>query len=312
MRKPVLRLAILLLSTVWAASVSAADSATPKFGEEREKQEKIYRSEGDQTVTGYTVDRSLSHYADGLASGFDRALARLGPSDRWLDIGAGEARAVLDYYTAAADSAHPDGREKRAAAKAQAVAMSIEDRRTPLWRQTAASLGVNQIRYLADRRLRDYSLEELGKFQVISDVIGGFSYSENLSLFVEKVMSFLEVNGSFYTVLQDVQWENGQNKPYYAGAPFLTTIADTDGSELKICTWLKRITCAEVTCEAKPTWTPPTEAFRIRKTCDDVSVPPLKLIHYQAGTPPERRYQLESGSTDLAGRNDGVSTAARK
>ena len=308
MKKVALRSAVLILSTLWSVAAPAADAAAP-FVAEREKQEKIYRSEGEQTVTGYTVDRSLAHYADGLASGFDRALAALGPSDRWLDIGAGEARAVLDYYTAT-ETAPPVIRATRAA-KAQAVAMSIEDRRTPLWRQTAANLGVNQIRYLADRRLREYSLEELGKFQVISDVIGGFSYSEDLSLFVQKVMSFLHVNGSFYTVLQDVQWENGQNRPHYAGAPFLTTIQDADGSEMKVCTWLKRITCAEVTCEAKPSWQPPTEAFRIRKTCDDVSVPPLKLIRFEAGTPPERRYQVQPSSTELAGRSEGVATAGK-
>src|SRR5688572_4747385 len=99
MNIPALRFAILILSTVCATSASAADAVAAKFGEEREKQEKIYRSEGDQTVSGYTVDRPLSHYADGLAAGFEPALAALGPSDRWLDIGAGEARAVLDYYT---------------------------------------------------------------------------------------------------------------------------------------------------------------------------------------------------------------------
>jgi predicted heme/steroid binding protein len=273
------------------AASHAAGPATPKFTEEVLKQESIYRSEGEQTVEGYTVDRALLVYTDALPSEFDRTLANLGPIDRWLDVGAGKGYAVLDYYTPSYDQTHPEGRERRGK-KAQAVAISIEDRTTPLWHQTAASLGANQIQYRSGRRLREYSLEELGRFQVITDVIGGFSYTENLSRFMENVLGFLELNGTFYTVLQDVHWEDGKNRPFYEGSPFLTEIVNADGSEVKVCTWLKRIACAEVTCESRAQWKPPLEAFRIRKTCNDVTVPALLPIHYQAGTPPERRFQL--------------------
>jgi hypothetical protein len=110
------------------------------------------------------------------------------------------------------------------------------------------------------------------------------------------VLGFLDVNGTFYGILQDVQWEDGTNKPYYKGSPFLTEIKNADGSELKVCSWLKSIGCAEVTCESRPRWQPPVEAFRVRKVCDDVAVPPLSLLHYEAGTPPERRFQVVSDS----------------
>ena len=68
----------------------------------------------------------------------------------------------------------------------------------------AASLEKGQLEYLFNKRLREYSREELGRFQVITDVIGGFSYTEDLSQFMEKVLTFLEPNGSFFTLLQDV------------------------------------------------------------------------------------------------------------
>jgi len=118
-------------------------------------------------------------------------------------------------------------------------------------------------------------LEELGRFQVITDVLGGFSYTGNLSRFVEKVLGFLELNGSFYTLLQDVHTEDGTNKPYYAGSPFLTEIANAGRSEVKVCSWLKSITCVEVACEPKVELKPPVEVYRIRKVCDDVNVPAL-------------------------------------
>jgi hypothetical protein len=284
---------LLILQSLWMGTAHSETPGSPKFNEEVSKQESIYWSEGERVPEGYTVDRSLLNYTDALPSDFDRALANLAPKDRWLDIGAGKGQAILDYYTPDYDQTHLDGRERRGK-KAQAVAISIEDRRTSVWRQNAASLGANQIQYLYNRRLREYSLEELGQFKVITDVIGGFSYATNLSLFVEKVLGFLELNGSFYTVLQDVHSADGANQPYYAKSPFLTEIANADGSEVKVCSWLKSITCVEVACEFKTGWKPPLEAFRVRKVCNDIRVPALAAKHYEAGTPPERRFQLKN------------------
>jgi len=292
MKNPGIRIVVLLiLQALWLETSHSEGPASPKINEELSKQEAIYQSTGEQVPEGYTIDRSLSVYAEGLSSDFDRTLANLGPKDRWLDIGAGRGQAILDYYTPDYDLTYPEGQERRGE-KAQAVAMSIEDRRTPHWRQSVVSLGGKQIQYLFNKRLRDYSLEELGEFQLITDVIGGFSYTENLSRFVEKVLGFLELNGVFYTVLQDVHSEAGTNPPFYKDSPFLTEIANADGAEVKVCSWLKSINCVEVTCELKTHWNPPVEAYRIRKTCNDVTVPALVRIDYEAGTPPQRRYQL--------------------
>ena len=107
-------------------------------------------------------------------------------------------------------------------------------------------------------------------------------------------MGFLDLYGSFFTLLQDVRSEDGANRPFYAGSPFLTEIANAEGSEVRVCAWLKSITCVQVSCEFKATWKPPIEAFRIRKVCNDVTVPALVPVHYVAGTPPERRFQLRT------------------
>jgi hypothetical protein len=294
MIKTGIRLVVLLiLQALWLEQSWSADPGSAQFNEELSKQEQIYQSQGEQTPEGYVIDRSLLSYIHTLHSGFDRSLAELGAKDRWLDIGAGRGQAILDYFDPRYDRMHQAGDEQREG-KAQAVAISIEDRRTSDWHQTAASLGANQIRYLFSKRLREYSSEELGQFQVITDVIGGFSYSLNLSLFMEKVLGILELNRSFYTVLQDVHAEDGKNKPYYEGAAFLTEITNADGSEVKVCSWLKRISCVEVICEFKAKWKPPIEVYRIRKVCNDVTVPDLVTTHYEAGTPPERGFQLKN------------------
>lgn len=55
--------------------------------------------------------------------------------------------------------------------------MSIEDRRTDKCNSGSRASG-DRIRYLSGKRLRHYSGEELGKFQIITDVYGGFSYTD--------------------------------------------------------------------------------------------------------------------------------------
>ena len=285
-----LRKFVPVVAMLWLAATHAAELAPSVFEAERTKQESIYHGRGEERVSGYTVDRPLTYYADGFPTAFTRIFGQLGPQDRWLDVGAGEGQAVLDYYNAGSGPA-----QMKSAAldstKAQAIAMSIEDRRSALWHQTAAKLPFNQIQYLSGKRLSEYTPDELGHFDVITDMMGGFSYTTDLSLFMRKILDLLDVNGSFFAVLQDVHREDGANTPFYAGAAFLTEIVDVDGSELKVCAWLKRIGCVEVACEPRAHWRPPLEAFHVRKVCNEVAVPALTPVHYQAGTPPERRFR---------------------
>jgi hypothetical protein len=290
---PIRVLVLFLFQAFCAGTAQSQTTDNSLFKDELSRQEQIYHGKGEQRLDGYVIDRGLSTYTNALPSGFGSALANLGPNDRWLDIGAGMGQAVLDYYSPIYESKQADGWQHRGK-KASTVAMSIEDRRTPYWHEVAARLEANQLQYVFNKPLKEYSSAELGKFQLITDVIGGFSYSTDLSLFIEKVMGFLTVNGTFYTVLQDVRAEAGTNKPYYAGASFLTEIQDARGSEVGICSWLKSMSCVQVTCEAKPDWQPPVEVYRIQKVCNDVVVPTLRPIHFQAGTPPERGFRLAS------------------
>jgi SAM-dependent methyltransferase len=264
------------------------ESAQPQIDEEFTKQEKIYRSLGADVPSGYVTGRALSDYAALLPSGFCGALGRLGNSDRWLDIGAGEGQALLDYYSLDEDTA-PAANCVRSVSRARVVAMSIEDRRTDKWRQQAAIFG-DRIRYLSGKRLRNYSGEELGKFQIITDVFGGFSYSEDLSQFVDTVLNLLEVGGVFYTVVQSVHLEDGKDKP---STWYLTELVDAAGDQEKVCSWLKKTACVKVSCESKSDWDTPTELINIRKICSNVSVPRMKLLKFEAGNPPGRRFQLE-------------------
>ena len=280
---------LIVLQALGPVAGRPQEPAQPAIDEEISKQEKIYRSRGADVPRGYVTGRRLSDYLELLPSGFCDALGTLGRSDRWLDIGAGSGQAILDYYKPG-DEPPPAQKCSGFGGKVRAVAMSIEDRRTDKWQQQAANLGDDRIRYLSGKRLRQYSGEEIGKFQIITDVYGGFSYTEDLSLFLGKVLSLLDTGGVFYTLVQGVHLEDGKDKP---NTWYLTEVVDAAGRDVKVCSWLKKTTCAKVVCESKSDWNSPTEQVNIKKICSDVVVPRMKLLKYEAGNPPGRRFQLE-------------------
>jgi SAM-dependent methyltransferase len=276
-------LIVISLQTFGQGAGWTQEPVQPRLDEQFTKQEKIYRKRG---TGSYTANRGLSEYAELLPSGFCDELGRLGNSDRWLDIGAGEGQAMLDYY-----APQGDGTLKKCGGsgpKARAVAISIEDRRTEKWKQQAANLG-DRMRYLAGKRLSQYSRDELGKFQLITDVYGGFTYTENLSRFLENVLNLLEVGGAVYTVLPAVHLEDGTDK---LGTWYKTELVDAASRPVKVSSWLRQTTCTKVTCESKADWDEPTQLIKIRKVCSDVSVPRTNLVEYLAGAPPSRRFQL--------------------
>jgi hypothetical protein len=279
--------AVVIVTAVQSLGAGWAQEAVqPRIDEQFTKQEKIYRRRG---AGSYTTNRGLLDYADVLPTGFCDALGRLGSSDRWLDIGAGEAQAILDYYAPRTDAASA----KKCGGpgpKARAVAISIEDRRTDRWQQQAAIFGDDRLQYLSGKRLRHYSPEELGKFQIITDVYGGFTYTENLSRFLDNVLGLLEIGGAFYTVLPAVHLEDDTDK---LGTWYKTELVDAASRPVKVCSWLKQTTCTQISCESKSDWDEPTQLIKIRKVCSGVAVPRTNLVEYMAGAPPGRRFQLE-------------------
>ena len=102
-------------------------------------------------------------------------------------------------------------------------------------------------------------------------------------------LTLLEIDGAFYTMVQGVRLEDGKDQ---ADTAYQTELLDPAGNDVNVCSWLKTISCVKVACESKNEWAP-TELINILKVCSGVSVPRLKLLEYQAGVPPGRRFQLE-------------------
>ena len=282
--------ALIALQALWAAPVHSQEQTAARYQYEIGKQQEIYRSKGADQPEGYVTHRGLKSYEELLPAGFGKALRELGPEDRWLDVGAGQGQAILDYYQLQ-DHGGSDGTQLVSRGKARAVAVSIEDRRTDEWRERAAALGGDRLKYLSSKRFGEYSNEELGKFRIITDVYGGLSYTQTLAAFMEKILSVLEVNGDFYSLLQSVRLDNGMDDPQTTW--YQTELKDALGRDVKVCSWLKRISCVQVTCESKSAWDTPSELIHVRKVCNEVAVPGMKPLQYEAGNPPSRVFQLQ-------------------
>ena len=74
---------------------------------------------------------------------------------------------------------------------------------------------------------------------------------------------------------------------------YLTELENAAGRPEKVCSWLKKTSCVQVTCESKSDRERPTELIKIRKVCSDTSVPRTKLVEFEAGYPPARCFQLD-------------------
>ena len=90
-------------------------------------------------------------------------------------------------------------------------------------------------------------------------------------------------------MLQGVHLEDGKDRPKTL---YQTELVEPAGSNVKVCSWLKQISCVKVACKSSTVWAP-TELIDIRRLCSDVSVPRLKLLEYQSWVPPARRFQAE-------------------
>ena len=118
---------------------------------------------------------------------------------------------------------------------------------------------------------------------------GRFTYTENLSRFLEKVLSLLEIGGAFYTVLPAVHLEDGTDK---LGTWYKTELVDAASRPIKVCSWLKQTTCTKVGCESKSDWDAPTQLIEIRRLAATLRFR-ARTFGAMAGAPPGRRFQLE-------------------
>lgn len=112
---------------------------------------------------------------------------------RWLDSGAGAALAQAEYLR----SLSIEGQ----ANNVDLVAVSV---RKPLWTPHLWNFfgrkffSPNSIKYFSGKKIEERKTEELGLFDLITDVFGSFMYASDPSVVLNKYLSLLNRGGRIY------------------------------------------------------------------------------------------------------------------
>ena len=212
MKRTVLHIIVIaVLSTLWYLTFDLEADGNQKVMLML-KQEMIYQSQGKELKM---VIRLIGHFLT--------ILTRCRPSLKgswqilvqkiagWISVRVRD-KAILDYFNPGYKPLQMTGWENHDN-KAQAVAISIEDRRTARWNRTLKVLVPGECNIFLVKRLPFRRIE---LFQLITDVIGGFGHRQPFSIHGEGSCTSRS-DGVFHVVLQDVHSENGANQPMIQG-----------------------------------------------------------------------------------------------
>lgn len=198
-----------------------------------------------------------SSYETELGHEFVRDLLRLGAEDHWIDMGAGQLRAIVEYFSI------------RTEARAQVTAINyFAPPGYAHWYNRLDEEARSRLRHLEPVDFLELSARQLRKADLISDVYGALSYTPEFGKALQKALKTLKVGGRLYFTSTD------------------TTFWDADSQELlDMEEFLARVSGVEVR-KTTPT------SFLLTRTSQDVQVPKLKLAGFRTYTPPSRHYHV--------------------
>ncbi|MBI3556852.1 MAG: hypothetical protein HY074_11365 [Deltaproteobacteria bacterium] len=208
--------------------------------------------------------RGIGEYQLVLGETFTAHLARLVRGNRWLDVGAGHARAQKEYLLG--KRGFFDWIFKGRADVVAVAAKVAKPTRYSKMVDTAVE-GSRKFLGLFGRYVEDIPDQELGRADVITDVFGAISYSERVDAVLNKYLRVLNAGGSIYIHT----------------SPEHTKIIRKDGTQVTLVQWLDSVDGLAVKVEAMSIVVTPTRV--------GVVVPTLKLVGGKADVPPERVFQ---------------------
>lgn len=145
------------------------------------------------THDSYNRTRDADGYARMLGDTLLDDINSLGPNTHWLESGAGAAIAMQQF----ADGAWIDHQIIKARSdRLTALAFNRPESREIEILSQMRPLG--QFRYLQGKYLEEYSFEEIGATDLITDVYGPFSYSADLDNVLRKYLELLNIGGKVY------------------------------------------------------------------------------------------------------------------
>jgi SAM-dependent methyltransferase len=248
---------LLALLLVLSALGSAADWAPPPADE-------LTKSARDVRRNAFVVGRGLDEYSRILSPVFAEAAASLQGGQVWLDVGAGEARAMVEHLARGG--------------KGRLVAIAVERPKTASSLDGLARSNPGRFEYREGRYIEEYAAGELPAADLVTDVFGAFAYSPHPDVVLARVAAAMKPGGRLLThVIRGVTGPGGDG----------LGIADENGKEVPLERWLGAARGLRLARAIPRTMNAPIELVR---TEEPVEVPSLELVRFKAGGPPMRRY----------------------
>jgi hypothetical protein len=234
------------------------------------------RSEQEGTVSGrYRTGRTLyngkNSYIRILGAGWFTRLMRIPGGKVWTDMGAGQMRALFDYYR---DRLIPGAFKAKLAALAESVP---HDQMTPEYREEFQKFKEESgIQILADgRQVEEYHPSEIPLSWHMTDVAGPITYSRNLHKVLNTYGTRLEKGGWLSSAFFDT-WSNEA----------CIRIVDSQGRRIPPRKYLEAIQGMKV-LEYRDEWVNSgisVNQFTLERTDGPVVAPPLRLKSYAKAT----------------------------
>jgi hypothetical protein len=226
------------------------------------------------------VDRDLRIYGMGFGTKFQAALEALSSGGRWVDFGAGEARAQLDYLQIRASKSD----RKRGllshflgTPSPQVVAIGYRHFQDASYAHSQGKTeAYDELRrqfqaqerfvYLEGRLVEEISDEEIGPFDLGTDYFGALTYTLDLTATVNKYLRLLHrpaVSRMFFVTSDSER--------------AATYIETRDGRRLSLAAWLTAQPGLNVeTLKLSPDGH--EDFYMLTKVRDDVRVPEVELV----------------------------------
>lgn len=272
----------------------AADIPCPKSYAEIAKNHA--RQLENMEINGFAVSRPLGEYLRVFDAGlsidnFSRRLWALGRDDHWIDMGAGQAIAMLERQGATRTT--PDGpitapvrwlgrSDGRPRMTAVGYSLDFESwgtgarvQQTQVVRNRISTADPNDFRYLHGRLIEDYPNPrlEIGTANLITDFYGPLAYTRDLSEVLRRYIDLLREGGAAFSY----------------GTFLRTEILDESGKQVPTQEFLASV--RGIQSRPGASRAAGTGNWAMVRTQEEVYVPNLEPISFSSDIPPYRVYR---------------------
>lgn len=223
--------------------------------------------------------RSLHEYQDHLGDDFWAVLRALNSNQVWFDSGAGALVALSEFLTRTRLSPHDDRPVPSLPWFRRPKAMGLVYRLPPEAQESLRAIEGARQRHrftlFQDEKIETFNPGKVGKVDLLTDVMGPFSYTDRIDLVLNKYLELVPVGGHIFILT----------------ATLHTKVTDHQGYTRHLSRYLKRVLAGhEVTLDFQHSTDPNLLHIRVTEAGPKI-LPPVRLKKpMKLSQPPERHF----------------------